>query len=267
MASRQHQTDPGRWSWAEGTDGDDRSFPCQQGKYTRAAPGPGPGRSGAAYAHWLKERNQAFRAGIKVATLDPFQGYKNALDDELEGAIAGLDAFHVVKLGTAAMDQVRRRVQQETLGHRGRKADPLYGIQNVLRCGAERLTDKQKARLDKAFAADGGHIEVEVAWHCAQQLRAAYKADNLSEGKKIAEQVLSSFPTCPIPRSSGSARPSNDGAKRSWPTSTPAAPATAGPKRSTASSNSTAASPEASATATTTAYACSSSAAASTTPT
>ncbi len=158
-----------------------------------------PGRSGAAYADWLKERNETFRAGIKVATLDPFHGYKNALDDELEDAIAVLDAFHVIKLGTAALDEVRRRVQQQTLGHRGRKGDPLYGIQNVLRCGAERLTDKQKARLDKAIAADERHDEVHIAWQCAQQLRAAYKAGKLSDGKKIAEQVLASFPTCPIP--------------------------------------------------------------------
>ncbi len=28
-----------------------------------------PGRSGAAYADWLKARNEAFRAGIGVATL------------------------------------------------------------------------------------------------------------------------------------------------------------------------------------------------------
>jgi transposase len=94
-----------------------------------------PGRSGAAYADWLKARNETFRAGIKVATLDPFHGYKNALDDELEDAVAVLDAFHVVKLGIAAVDEVRRRVQQETLGHRGRKGDPLYGIQNVRRAG------------------------------------------------------------------------------------------------------------------------------------
>ena len=122
-----------------------------------------PGRSGAPYAQWLKERNEDFRAGIKVATLDPFQGHKNALDDELEDAIAVLDAFHVVKLGTAAMDQVRRRVQQETLGHRGRKGDPLYGIHNTLRCGTERLTDKQQTRLAKAFQADEQHEEVQVA--------------------------------------------------------------------------------------------------------
>lgn len=158
-----------------------------------------PGRSGAVYAEWLKSRNEAFRAGITVATLDPFHGYKNALDDELEDAIAVLDAFHVVKLGTAAVDEVRRRVQQETLGHRGRKGDPLYGIRNVLRCGEEKLTDKQKARLAKALTADERHVEVEVAWRCAQQLRAAYRADNLTEGRRIAEQVLASFPTCPIP--------------------------------------------------------------------
>ena len=158
-----------------------------------------PGRSGAVYADWLKQRNEAFRAGVKVATLDPFQGYKNALDDELEDAIAVLDAFHVVKLGTAAMDDVRRRVQQETLGHRGRKGDPLYGIQNVLRCGTERLTDKQKARLGKAFVANERHVEVELAWQCAQLLRSAYKAPNLKDGRKIAEKVLASFPTWPIP--------------------------------------------------------------------
>ncbi len=158
-----------------------------------------PGRSGAVYADWLNSRDETFRAGVAVATLDPFHGYKNALDDVLEDAIAVLDAFHVVKLGTAAVDEVRRRVQQQILGHRGRAGDPLYGIRTTLRCGQEKLTAKQKARLDKAFAADERHVEVEVAWRCAQQLRAAYRADNLAEGREIAEKVLASFPTCPIP--------------------------------------------------------------------
>ena len=38
-----------------------------------------------------------------------------------------------------------------------------------------------------------------IAWQCGQQLRAAYKATNLAEGRRIAEKVLDSFPTCPIP--------------------------------------------------------------------
>ena len=138
--------------------------------------------------------------GVKVAALDPFQGYKSAIDDQLEDAVAVLDAFHVVKLGTAAVDECRRRVQQETLGHRGRKGDPLYGIQKLLRAGAEKLTDKQWTRLENAIAAaHEEHLEVWVAWSCAQQLRSAYRHRDTAEGRKIAEKVLASFPTCPVP--------------------------------------------------------------------
>jgi len=132
-----------------------------------------PGRSGKAYGDWLEDLGEVFRAGVKVATLDPFHGYKKAIDDRLEDATAVLDAFHIVKLGTQAVDEVRRRVQQEIHGHRGRKNDPLYGIRTILRCGVENLTDRQRARLDRAIATDERHDEVYVAWQCAQQLRAA----------------------------------------------------------------------------------------------
>lgn len=76
-----------------------------------------PGRSGTVYADSLSARGEAFRARVEVATLDPFHGYKNAIDDQLEDATAVLDAFHIVKLGTQAFDDVRRRVQQDTTGH------------------------------------------------------------------------------------------------------------------------------------------------------
>ncbi|MGQ0467490.1 MAG: ISL3 family transposase [Sporichthyaceae bacterium] len=158
-----------------------------------------PGRTGKAYADWLSERNEAFRAGVRVATLDPFNGYKTAIDDELEDAVAVLDAFHVVKLGAQALDEVRRRVQNEIHGHRGRTGDPLYGIRNILRAGRERLTDRQKTRLANAFGADERHVEVEVAWLAAQRLREAYAHPNLAEGKKIAETVAADFLSCPIP--------------------------------------------------------------------
>ena len=42
-------------------------------------------------------------------------------------------AFHIVKLAGDAPGEVRRRVQQDTLGHCGRKGDPLYQIRNLLR--------------------------------------------------------------------------------------------------------------------------------------
>jgi transposase len=158
-----------------------------------------PGRSGAAYADWLTERGEDFRTGVKIAALDPFQGYKTAIDDKLEDAVAVLDAFHIVKLGTAAVDECRRRVQQETLGHRGRKGDPLYGIQTLLRAGAEKLTDKQWARFETAIAANDAHLQVYLAWSCTQRLRFAYRHRDPAEGRKIAERILETFSTCPVP--------------------------------------------------------------------
>jgi hypothetical protein len=44
----------------------------------------------------------------------PEVGYKNAIDDQLQDARSMLDAFHVVKLATQVVDDVRRRVCSRT---------------------------------------------------------------------------------------------------------------------------------------------------------
>ena len=90
--------------------------------------------------------------------MDPFHGYKNAIDDQVEDAVSVLDAFHVVKLGSQVVDEVRRRVQQTLTGHRGRRDDPLYKIRNVLRCAEERLTEHKQARLAAAVDSHPGPL-------------------------------------------------------------------------------------------------------------
>jgi transposase len=40
-------------------------------------------------------------------------------------ATSVIDRFHVMRHATLAVDEVRRRDQQERLGHRGRAGDPL----------------------------------------------------------------------------------------------------------------------------------------------
>ena len=61
------------------------------------------------------------------------------------------------------------------------------------------VADRQRARLAQAWEADERHLEVEVAWRCAQQVRDAYHQGSHAAGRAIAEQVLDSFTTCPIP--------------------------------------------------------------------
>src|SRR6478752_2840043 len=118
------------------------------------------GRSGTVLAGWLGARAEQFRAQIVTASLDPFRGYATALAAQLPQAVRVLDAFHVVKLALTCIDEVRRRTQQDTLGHRGHAQDPLFRTRRLLRRRADRLTVKQRARLLAALLAGDPNDEV-----------------------------------------------------------------------------------------------------------
>ena len=129
----------------------------------------------------------------------PSRDSKNAIDDQLQDTTSVLDAFHIVKLAGDAPGEVRRRVQQDTTGHRGRKGDPLYQIRNLLRASRDRLTKRQKERLREAFTADEAHISVEVAYLLTQQVRDVFHQDTPAQGQRLAARLIESLPACSIP--------------------------------------------------------------------
>jgi hypothetical protein len=86
-------------------------------------------------------------SGITTAALDPCHGYAAALRTSLPHAVRVLDAFNVTRLGFAAVDLVRRRIQHEGFGHRGRKDEPLYRIRRLLRRAAAHHTERSWARM------------------------------------------------------------------------------------------------------------------------
>ena len=133
------------------------------------------GRSGTALRNWISGREQGWRDGIEVAALDPFRGYATALRVSLPQATRVLDAFHVVRLGLDALDQVRRRVQQETLNQRGHAGDPLFGIRRLLRRGHEHHSERSWTRLLAGLAAGDDGQQVGHAWIAAQELRLLYR--------------------------------------------------------------------------------------------
>jgi transposase len=156
------------------------------------------GRSGSVDKAWLKAQPEGFIDGVEQAALDPFRGYANAIHEGLPDAVAVLDAFHVVRLGTQVVDEVRRRVQLDTLGRRGHKHDPLYKIRGLLRHGVEHLTEPQQAKISRCLDVGDLRDEVTITWQCYQQLRSIYHASP-AKGREIAIKVLDSFHTCPIP--------------------------------------------------------------------
>ncbi|MCC5951543.1 MAG: ISL3 family transposase [Acidimicrobiia bacterium] len=147
------------------------------------------GRTAAAAGAWLAGRPQAWRDQIGYATLDLSGPYRAAFTKHLPDATQVADPFHVIRVATQALDEVRRRVQQETLGHRGRKGDPLYRIRRPLTMASERLDDDALTRLKGHLAAGDPHGEVRNAWHAREVVRFIYTDTHPDPAGFVAERA------------------------------------------------------------------------------
>ena len=149
-------------------------------------------RSKQVFKTWLAERDQAWRDQVEVVAMDGFTGFKTATAEELPGAVAVMDPFHVVRLAGDALDKCRRRIQQDLHGHRGRAGDPLYSARRTLHTGTSLLTDKQKTRLEQLFA-DDNHVAVEVTWAAYQAMVTAYRDPDPARGRDLMRRLITSL--------------------------------------------------------------------------
>ena len=143
-----------------------------------------PARSAAAVEEWLAAKPARWAAGIRHAVIDPYQPYATALANQVPDAKLVVDHFHIIRLANAALDEVRRRVQHATVGHRGRKGDPLYRIRRRLLAAHEHLTvdgfDRVLAWLEHGDP-DG---EVAIAYLAKELLREVYDADTVFDARR-----------------------------------------------------------------------------------
>ena len=91
----------------------------------------------------------------------------------LPNAFQVADPFHVIRLANQRLDEVRRRVPNET---RGRRGDPLYRIR-LLTAAHERISDRGQVRLRGLLDAGDPHSEVSTAWHATETVRNIYRID------------------------------------------------------------------------------------------
>lgn len=133
-----------------------------------------PGRSSVGACAWLAGRDQGWLDGIRFATLDLSGPWRLAFTTMLPDAVQVADPFHVIKLANQRLDEVRRRVQNETLGHRGRKHDPLFRSRRLLTRADERLDGQGRTKLLGLLAAGDPRGEVRTAWHAKEVVRSIY---------------------------------------------------------------------------------------------
>ncbi len=151
------------------------------------------GRSAAGASRWLAARPEAWRQAIRFGVLDLSGPYRKTFDDLLPDATQVVDPFHLIKLANHKLDECRRRVQNETLGHRGRKDDPLYRARRLLTKAHERLDDAGDAKLVGLLRAGDPYGEVKTAWHAKEVIPEIYTIDdpNLASGfvAQLAEDL------------------------------------------------------------------------------
>jgi len=150
-----------------------------------------PTRSFVDVAAWLDVQPKAWKDRIEYGALDMSPTYSAVYRVILPQARQVVDAFHCVQLANRALDQVRRRVQQQQTGHRGRRDDPLYRIRRVLLTGEEKLDQARQERLQTLLELGDPGGEVAIAYRVKERLREFYRAPDIDAGQRLLNELIS----------------------------------------------------------------------------
>jgi hypothetical protein len=135
------------------------------------------GRTSVGPCRWLAARGAQWLATVEWGTLDLSGPYRAVFDTMLPDATQIADPFHLCRLANQKLDECRRRVQNQVLGHRGRKSDPLYRARRLLTRADERLDERGRTRLLGLLDAGDPQGEVRTAWHAKEVVRSIYDPD------------------------------------------------------------------------------------------
>ncbi|CAN5838384.1 ISL3-like element ISAar39 family transposase [soil metagenome] len=148
------------------------------------------GNSASDLRGWCRQQQAGWLAGIGTVSIDLTDSYRSGLSPHLDHALRVADPFHVVRVANRCLDKVRRRVQQDTLGHRGRKHDPLYQIRKLLLIGNERLDDKGQNRMLLGLRVGDPYDEIAGAWLAKESVRDVYLVDDPADAAVLLDKAI-----------------------------------------------------------------------------
>ena len=141
------------------------------------------GRSKQVLKTWLQARDTKFRLNVKTVAMDGFTGYKSAVREVLKTAATVMDPFHVVRLVGDKVTHCRQRLQQETLGRRGRKNDPLYQVRRLLLTRNKLLSETAAPKVD-AIIQNPRYEALTRIWSLYQAVINAYENPKRLQGRE-----------------------------------------------------------------------------------
>ena len=148
-----------------------------------------PSRNYVEVAGWLDKQPESWKQRIRFGTLDMSATYAAVYTVILPKAHQVVDPFHAVSLANRALDQIRRRVQTETTGHRGRRDDPLYRSRRLLLLGEEKLDNDKAERLTSLLELGDPNGEVAIAYRVKERLRDFYRTADPNEARQLLHDL------------------------------------------------------------------------------
>jgi transposase len=148
-----------------------------------------PTRDYVDVARFLDNQGDAWKSRVTYGALDMSHVYAAVYSVVLPKAAQVVDPFHVISLANRALDAVRRRVQTEQTGHRGRRDDPLYRVRRALLTGEEKLDQHAAARLNSLLALGDPDAEVAIAYRVKERLRDFYKTFDATEARAMLQDL------------------------------------------------------------------------------
>jgi transposase len=100
-----------------------------------------------------------------------------------------VDSFHAIQLANRCVDTLRRRVQNEQKGHRGRKHDPLYQVRRTLLTGEKKLDDDARERLMSSLELGDPHGEVVISYMIKERLRDFHQQTSFDVARAMLEEI------------------------------------------------------------------------------
>jgi transposase len=149
-----------------------------------------PSRHFADVAGFLHKQPAGWKQRIAFGALDMSNTYAAVYTVILPKAAQVVDSFHVISLANRALDAVRRRVQNEQTGHRGRRHDPLYRARRALLVGEERLNATAAQRLASLLQLGDPNAEVAIAYRVKERLRDFYREPDPATARAIFTELV-----------------------------------------------------------------------------
>lgn len=149
-----------------------------------------PSRNFVDVAAFLNQQPRAWKQRITYGALDMSATYAAVFSVILPQAHQVVDPFHVISLANRALDAVRRRVQHQQTGHRGRKHDPLYRIRRTLLTGEEKLTELARHRLESLLELGDPNAEVAIAYRVKERLREFYRCSDPGTARNMLTELI-----------------------------------------------------------------------------